>query len=158
MASEYVKWYDGYVVKPIWIVIILMAGLYLALGVRDIGYSLVGCFLVINWYLIKVISKALKADPPPLETEQGVIIPQSPSGTEPQGLTQVDSFIVTRATFKLSRILGLIVTVLLWYHTLQWYYAIPLGILAGFFFKTAILLYITAIFRWKLQNSKKTNS
>jgi hypothetical protein len=153
MASEYVKLYDGYILKPIWIIIVLAAALYFVLGIW-----ILGCFLFITWYLISVISKALKADPPPLEPVQGAISPQPSSETASQGLTQVDSFIITRATFKISRLLGLTATVLLWYHAVQWYYAIALGILAGFAFKTVILLYATSLFRWKLQNIKNINA
>jgi hypothetical protein len=154
MASEYVKMYDGYVLKPIWIVVILAAALYFVLGVW-----ILGCFLFIIWYLLSVISKALKADPPPLEPVEGVAISQQPSGeTTSQGLTQIDSFVITRATFKISRLLGLAVTVILWFHTVPWYYAIALGILAGFVFKTGILLYATSLYRWKHQNIKNTNA
>ena len=80
--------------KPLWIIIVLLAALYFVFGVW-----IVGGFLVIMWYFIGIISKALQADPPPIESIQSASLAQTDSKIVPHGLSHVDSFIVTRATF-----------------------------------------------------------
>ncbi len=148
MASVYVKLYDQRIVKPVWIIHLVLAVLYFVYGYWDIG-----CFLMIIWVLLLFVSKALKAEPPKIElpadkATDTVILPQ--------GLNHADSFMITRANFRITRLLGLTLTVLAWDYGFQWYIAVILGIMSMFLFKAAFLVYATSLFRKKLRELMNT--
>ncbi len=151
MASVYVQLYDQRIVKPIWILHLVLAVLYFVYGNWDIG-----CFLMIMWFLLMLVSKALKAEPPKIELPQD----KAPSSTDavivPHGLNHADSFMITRANFRITRLLGLTVTVLAWHFGFQWYIAVILGIISMFLSKAMFLVYATALFRKKLREIMST--
>jgi hypothetical protein len=117
---------DGYILKPLWLLYLILAGVYLyAKELR------VGLFVAAMGFLFGVVSRFLRgsiatsdfdAEPSPAEDDL-------PDSYQPMTLEEASA--ASKAVSAAGYILGLTGTILSAHHGLSLYLAIPLGILVA---------------------------
>ncbi len=116
--------FDRYVLKPLWL-------LYIVLFLRYFINAewIVGGFLVVMWFLISVIGQSLHPNMTAAEMAKGT----TPSKKEidndpnPNELNDIEAILISKASFRVAGLIGITAIVLSWSHGMRWYYSALVG-------------------------------
>ena len=140
MVNVKVGLFDRYVLKPLWVI-------YIVLFVRYFidGAWLLGGFLVLMWHLISVIGQALHPNMTVAEMSRGT----TPSKRElnndqnPDEITDIEAVLISRAVYRIALLNGITVIGILWFNSMRWYYIGLIG--AGTFLLSLVIIPIYSL-------------
>jgi len=124
MTNIKVGLFDRYVLKPLWV-------LYIVLFVRYFitGAWILGGFLVVMWFLISIIGQGLHPDKTPGEMARGTTPTKDEidSDLNPDDLSDHEAVLISKANFRIAGLIGMTAMALSWFHGARWYYAAVIG-------------------------------
>jgi hypothetical protein len=124
MASIKVGLFDRYVLKPLWV-------LYIVLFVRYFitGAWILGGFLVVMWFFISVIGQGLHPDKTPREMSRGTTPTKDEIDSDPypDDLSDQEAVLINKANFRIAGLIGLTAIGLSLLHGMKWYYVALIG-------------------------------
>jgi len=126
MVSRYLAKFDWYVLKPIWVLFIVLAGLYCFRQEWLIGVALI----VMN-FLVGMVAAGVHRGKTVAELAAGYPTRDDALAGDPGELSHEESFVVAKALLRLGWILGIAAVMLAIHHGIKFYFAIPVGLLVA---------------------------
>jgi hypothetical protein len=135
MASRYLAKYDWYVLKPIWILLIVLACVYCFLQEWFMGLTLIAMA-----FLVAMVAASVHRGKTAAELAAGYPTRGDALAGDSGELSHEDSFTVAKAQLRLGAILGITAVILAAHHGMKIYFAIPLGLLMAWVGFTGIMI------------------
>jgi hypothetical protein len=122
MASRYLAKFDWYVLKPVWVLFIVLACLYCFR--QD---WLIGVALIAMNFLVGMVAAAVHRGKTASDLAAGYPTRDDAFSGDPGELSPEESFVVGKALLRLGWILGIAAVILAIHHGMKTYLAIPLA-------------------------------
>lgn len=125
--------FDRYVLKPLWVIYIVLCLMYFIKGAWLIGGS-----LIVMLYFIGVIGAALHPNMTTAEMMHGTTPSKEDINNDPNhdNITDIEAILMSRAIHKIALLNGITAIVISW--VMQWYYIALIGV--GTFISSLIII------------------
>ena len=123
------KLYDFYILKPLWLLFVILAVFYLYHRDWFSGF----CFFLV-WFGVGGIGGQLYPEISARELTKGSFPSEGEVANVFKGLLSPrESLLIAKTSLKLSILIGFSSLIVLWHYNLRWYLIIILGVLIGYF-------------------------
>jgi hypothetical protein len=152
MVNVKVGLYDRYVLKPLWVLYIILILRYF-IG----GAWLIGSILVLIWFLISVIGQALHPNMTTLEMARST----TPSDDEinndpnPDELSDIETVLINKANLRVAGLIGITAIVISWHYSVKWYFTTLIGCGAWLLSMIIVPIYSLYLIGHKLKQKKE---
>lgn len=129
MANIKAGLFDRYVLKPLWVLYIVLFIIYFIEGVWVLGG-----FLVVMWFLVSVIGQGLHPAMTPKEMLKGTTPTKEEidNAPDPDNMSDEEAMLISKASFRTAGLIGMTVIGISLFHGARWYYAALIGVGAWF--------------------------
>lgn len=124
MGSIKVRLFDRYVLKPLWLIYVIISVRYFVKGSYGIGI-----FMLFLLFIISIIGQALHPQMTSSEMARGTSPKQEEidSDPEPNEINDFEVVLISRPSIRTSLLIGFTSIVLLIHHGFKWYLSVIMG-------------------------------